>query len=182
DGRRGTDPPGGRPRAGRRRAWQVDNTGKLAGQAAKPGPLAHVRGAPRRRESACYSGRMPSALDARIAPARRVTGRIRVPGDKSISHRYALLGALAHGTTELTNYSPGADCQSTLTCLRTLGVAITIGPGGADTPWARTVTIVGRGLRGLQTPRSALDAGNSGTTTRLMSGILAPPALSSTLV
>ena len=81
---------------------------------------------------------MPSALEARIAPARRVTGRIRVPGDKSISHRYALLGALAHGTTELTNYSPGADCQSTLTCLRALGVAITIGPGGSDTPWART--------------------------------------------
>jgi 3-phosphoshikimate 1-carboxyvinyltransferase len=125
---------------------------------------------------------MPSALDARIAPARRVTGRIRVPGDKSISHRYALLGALAHGTTELTNYSPGADCQSTLTCLRTLGVAITIGPGGTDTPWARTVTIVGRGLRGLQTPRSALDAGNSGTTTRLMSGILAAHPFASTIV
>jgi len=125
---------------------------------------------------------MPSALDARIAPARRVTGRIRVPGDKSISHRYALLGALAHGTTELTNYSPGADCQSTLTCLRTLGVAITIGPGGSDTPWARTVTIVGRGLRGLQAPQEPLDAGNSGTTTRLISGILAAHPFASTIV
>lgn len=125
---------------------------------------------------------MPSALDARIAPARRVTGRIRVPGDKSISHRYALLGALARGTTELTNYSPGADCQSTLACLRTMGVAVTIGPGGNDTPWARTVTIVGRGLRGLQAPRGPLDAGNSGTTTRLISGILAAHHFPSTIV
>jgi 3-phosphoshikimate 1-carboxyvinyltransferase len=125
---------------------------------------------------------MPSALEARIAPARRVTGRIRVPGDKSISHRYALLGALAHGTTELTNYSPGADCQSTLACLRTLGVAITIGPGGHDTPWARTVTIVGRGLHGLRAPHGSLDAGNSGTTTRLISGILAAHPFASTIV
>jgi len=72
---------------------------------------------------------MPSALEARIAPARRVTGRLRVPGDKSISHRYALLGALAQGVTTLTNYSPGADCRATLACLETLGAAITIAAG-----------------------------------------------------
>ena len=77
---------------------------------------------------------MPSALEARIAPARRVTGRLRVPGDKSISHRYALLGALAHGVTTLTNYSPGADCRSTLACLETLGAAITIGPTEGPRP------------------------------------------------
>jgi 3-phosphoshikimate 1-carboxyvinyltransferase len=124
---------------------------------------------------------MPSALEARIAPARRVAGRIRVPGDKSISHRYALLGALARGTTTLTNYSPGADCQSTLACLRGLGVEIAVGLGATSTPWARTVTIVGRGLRGLQPPSGPLDAGNSGTTTRLLSGILAAHPFATTI-
>ncbi len=124
---------------------------------------------------------MPSALEARIAPARRVAGRLRVPGDKSISHRYALLGALAQGVTTLTNYSPGADCRSTLACLETLGAAITIGPDPGGEPFARRVTIVGRGLRGLQSPAGMLDAGNSGTTTRLLSGVLAAHPFAATI-
>ena len=70
---------------------------------------------------------MPSLPVATITPARRVQGRLRVPGDKSISHRYAMLAALAEGRSELRNYAPGADCQSTLTCLRALGVEITAG-------------------------------------------------------
>jgi 3-phosphoshikimate 1-carboxyvinyltransferase len=116
---------------------------------------------------------MASALEARITPVRRVVGQVRVPGDKSISHRYALIGALATGTTRITNYSPGGDCSSTLDCLRRLGVAVHLQPGPADRPSARTVTIEGRGLRGFQAPDRDLDAGNSGTTTRLFAGALA---------
>ncbi len=96
-----------------------------------------------------------------------------MPGDKSISHRYALIGALATGTTRITNYSPGGDCSSTLDCLRRLGVAVHLQPGPADRPSARSVTIEGRGLRGFQAPDRVLDAGNSGTTTRLFAGALA---------
>src|SRR5688500_18067673 len=88
-----------------------------------------------------------------VSPAARVSGRIRVPGDKSISHRYALLGALADGPTHITNYSPGADCAATIACLRGLGVEIR--------RHAATVDITGRGLRGLGAPTSTLDAANS---------------------
>jgi 3-phosphoshikimate 1-carboxyvinyltransferase len=102
---------------------------------------------------------------ATIAPARRVRGRVRVPGDKSISHRYALISALAGGTSRLANYAPGADCLSTLACLRGLGVDVT-----HDTT---SVTIIGRGLGRLCSPDGPLDAGNSGTTMRLMAGVLA---------
>ena len=97
-----------------------------------------------------------------------------MPGDKSISHRYALLAALAEGRSTLANYSPGADCRSTLACLRALGVAIEEGSAGA-------VTVMGRGLRGLRSPAGPLDAGNSGTTMRLMAGILAGHPFSATL-
>jgi 3-phosphoshikimate 1-carboxyvinyltransferase len=124
---------------------------------------------------------MASALEARITPARRLSGQVRVPGDKSISHRYALLGALASGTTRLTNYSPGGDCTSTLACLKRLGVEIEIQPGLPDRPGARTILIEGRGLAGLQAPRGVLDAGNSGTTTRLLAGVLAAHPFSSTI-
>src|SRR5437588_607209 len=103
---------------------------------------------------------------ARVAPARRVHGTLRVPGDKSISHRYAILGALAEGRTTISNFAPGADCQSTLTCLRRLGVEIRTEP---DAP----ITVVGRGLGGLRSADSPLDAGNSGTTIRLLIGVLA---------
>ena len=143
--------------------------------------IAVARISRRPRETACYSPLMPSALEARIAPAARLAGRIRVPGDKSISHRYALLSALASGTSRLSNYSPGADCSSTLACLRQLGVHIDEQPGPADAPSARTIVIRGRGLGGLVAPRETLDAGNSGTTTRLLSGILAAHPFTATV-
>jgi 3-phosphoshikimate 1-carboxyvinyltransferase len=119
---------------------------------------------------------MPSTLEARIAPARRVSGRLTVPGDKSISHRYALLAALANGTSRLANYSPGADCASTLDCLRALGVTIE-----ADAAAPGSLVVHGRGLGRLDAPRATLDAGNSGTTTRLIAGILAAHPFTSTL-
>src|SRR5947208_12452978 len=102
---------------------------------------------------------MPSVPVATITPARRVHGRLRVPGDKSISHRYAMLAALAEGRSELRNYAPGADCQSTLACLRALGVEIT-----ADRD---LITLFGRGLRSFRSPAGPLDAGNSGSTMRM---------------
>jgi 3-phosphoshikimate 1-carboxyvinyltransferase len=117
---------------------------------------------------------MPAVAAATITPARLVEGRVRVPGDKSISHRYALLAALAEGRSELRNYAPGADCRSTLSCLRTLGVEIGIDNG--------SVTLLGRGLRGFRSPGSPLDAGNSGTTMRMLVGILAAQRFDSELV
>jgi len=109
---------------------------------------------------------MPPRSAVTVKPARRLRGRLRVPGDKSISHRYAMLAALAEGRSELSNYAPGADCHSTLACLRSLGVEITESSAGA-------VTLMGRGLGQLRSPAAPLDAGNSGTTMRLMAGILA---------
>jgi len=97
-----------------------------------------------------------------------------VPGDKSISHRYALLAALSEGRSELSNYAPGADCQSTLTCLSGLGVAIE--------RRGTTVTIEGRGLRGFRSPDAPLDAGNSGTTMRMLAGILAAQPFTSVVI
>jgi 3-phosphoshikimate 1-carboxyvinyltransferase len=101
-----------------------------------------------------------------------------MPADKSISHRLALLGALAKGTTEIANYSTGADCQSTLNCLSQLGVAVK-----ADSPEQHglRVRIEGCGLGGLKLPDGELDAGNSGTTMRLLAGILAGEPIRSVL-
>ena len=113
-------------------------------------------------------------LAATITPARRVHGRLRVPGDKSISHRYALLAALADGRSELTGYAPGADCRSTLGCLRRLGVEIIEDTNG--------VLIVGRSLGQLRSPAEPLDCGNSGTTMRLLAGVAAGHRFSSRLV
>jgi 3-phosphoshikimate 1-carboxyvinyltransferase len=101
-----------------------------------------------------------------VSPAARAAGRVRVPGDKSISHRYALLAALADGDSHISGYSGGADCTATLACLRALGVGVRVAAPGA-------VTISGRGLRGLARPEAPLDAANSGTTMRLLAGILA---------
>src|SRR3954470_8988606 len=98
---------------------------------------------------------MPPSSIATITPARQLRGRLRVPGDKSIAHRYALLGALAEGRTTVADYAPGADCRSTLACLRALGVEIEEDPSG-------TVTLLGRGLGRLRSPAGPLDAGNSG--------------------
>jgi 3-phosphoshikimate 1-carboxyvinyltransferase len=103
---------------------------------------------------------------ALVRPAQRASGRIRVPGDKSISHRYALLGAIADGPTRISGYSGGADCAATLACLRALGVPI-------ETPAAGEVRISGRGIRGLSAAAGPVDAANSGTTMRLLAGIVA---------
>jgi 3-phosphoshikimate 1-carboxyvinyltransferase len=100
-----------------------------------------------------------------VTPARRVRGKITLPGDKSISHRAAMLSALADGATEITNYSTGADCASTLRCLEQLGVRVT--RDGA------TVRVHGRGRARLQQPAAPLDCGNSGSTMRMLAGLLA---------
>jgi 3-phosphoshikimate 1-carboxyvinyltransferase len=112
-----------------------------------------------------------------IAPARKISGLVEVPGDKSISHRYALLAALAHGRSEIAGYAAAADCQSTLGCLERLGVGIERS-GGAN---GGSVAITGAGLGGLRHSRRALDAENSGTTMRLLTGILAGQSFDSTL-
>src|ERR1700686_1146134 len=109
---------------------------------------------------------------ATIEPARQIQGRLRVPGDKSISHRYALLAALADGPSRLSGYAPGADCRSTLACLRALGVDIVEDTDG-------TVIVLGRGFDGLRSPGHPLDAGNSGTTMRMLAGGLAGEAFQS---
>lgn len=100
-----------------------------------------------------------------ISPASAIGGSIALPGDKSISHRYAMIAAIAEGETRISNYSTGADCHSTLDCVRALGVEVE----GARTEFV----IRGRGLDGLRKPAAGLDAGNSGSTIRMLSGILA---------
>jgi 3-phosphoshikimate 1-carboxyvinyltransferase len=114
---------------------------------------------------------MPHARTEIVVPARRVSGVVRPPGDKSISHRYAVLAALASGTSRLAGFAPGADAAATLACLRDLGVEVGIAPGGPGE--GPTVELQGRGLRGLRSPASVLDAANSGTTMRLLAGVLA---------
>ena len=104
-------------------------------------------------------------MDRTVSPAKSVHGTVGLPGDKSISHRYAMLAAVAEGHSEIDNYSSGADCGSTLDCLRAMGVPI-------DHSGNRVV-IEGAGHGGLSAPRQPLDAGNSGSTIRMLSGILA---------
>ncbi|HEU4926069.1 MAG TPA: 3-phosphoshikimate 1-carboxyvinyltransferase [Vicinamibacterales bacterium] len=107
-----------------------------------------------------------ASVDAALVhPAQRASGRLQVPGDKSISHRYALLGAIAEGVTRITGYSSGADCAATLACLRALGVPIARDGG--------RVEITGRGLHGLTEAAAPVDAANSGTTMRLLAGLAA---------
>src|SRR3954447_19754810 len=105
----------------------------------------------------------------RIAPSRTVNGLVDVPGDKSISHRYAMLAGIASGDTEIYNYSTGADCQSTLSCMSQLGVRHEF----SEREGRRVLTIHGAGTRSLSPPSEILDAGNSGSTIRMLSGILA---------
>src|SRR5690349_15992851 len=118
--------------------------------------------------------RAPADL-ALVRPAQRAAGRVKVPGDKSISHRYALFGAIADGDTRITGYSGGADCASTLSCLRSLGVAI-------ETPGPGQVVVSGRGIGGLRRAAHAVDAGNSGTTMRLLAGVVAGHPFRTTIV
>lgn len=101
----------------------------------------------------------------RIQPAHRFRGRFRLPGDKSISHRAAILGAMAQGRTRIENYSEAADCASTLACLRALGVAIE--RDGA------LVTVASAGVDGWRAPAAVLDCENSGSTIRMLAGALA---------
>jgi 3-phosphoshikimate 1-carboxyvinyltransferase len=108
-----------------------------------------------------------------IRPAKSVTGAVEPPGDKSISHRYAMLAALAEGSSELRHFAAAADCHSTLACVKALG---------ADVKTEKdAVRVTGHGLRGLKSSWRALDAGNSGTTMRLMAGILSGQEFTSKL-
>jgi 3-phosphoshikimate 1-carboxyvinyltransferase len=112
---------------------------------------------------------MPGSQSVIVQPASRFRGDVRPPGDKSISHRYALLAAIADGVSTIRGYSTGADCASTLNCLRGLGVGIDHRPGVEGLE----VRVAGLGLRGLVRPDGTLDAGNSGSTMRMLAGILA---------
>lgn len=107
-----------------------------------------------------------------ISPALKLSGTIRVPGDKSISHRAVMLGSLAQGNTEIEGFLRGRDCLSTIRCCRALGIDISNKDG--------IVIVRGKGLYGLQEPENVLNVGNSGTTIRLMSGILAGQPFAST--
>jgi 3-phosphoshikimate 1-carboxyvinyltransferase len=100
-----------------------------------------------------------------IQPAKSIAGGVELPGDKSISHRYAMLAGLAEGTSELRHFSAAVDCRSTLACMKALGAEVKIEKD--------SVKVTGRGARGLKSSWRALDAGNSGTTMRLLAGILA---------
>jgi 3-phosphoshikimate 1-carboxyvinyltransferase len=106
-----------------------------------------------------------------ITPARAVAGTLRMPGDKSISHRYAMLGAIARGTTRISGLAPGADVAATCACVGALGVGVRFSTAGG-VPNGH-VTIDGRGWEGLSEARAALDARNSGTSMRLLAGIVA---------
>jgi 3-phosphoshikimate 1-carboxyvinyltransferase len=125
---------------------------------------------------------MSSLIGSALVPrVTRVTGRVRVPGDKSISHRYAMLAAIAEGTSRLRGYAPGADCAATLACLEALGVPIRrVRDGSPAGP--ETIVVEGRGPRGLRAPSGPLDAANSGTSMRLLSGLLAAHPFRSVLV
>lgn len=103
------------------------------------------------------------------SPACGLHGVISVPGDKSISHRYAMLTSIAKGDSEIYNYSTGADCQSTLVCMQALGIKHEF----SEVEGRRVLIVHGKGMRGLAEAACELDAGNSGSTIRMLSGILA---------
>ncbi|MGB9430166.1 MAG: 3-phosphoshikimate 1-carboxyvinyltransferase [Gammaproteobacteria bacterium] len=117
---------------------------------------------------------MAAACDFIIMPDGRLTGRGRVPGDKSISHRALLLGAMASGETRISNFLESADCLATAAALRALGVRL-------GHPAEEAVTVTGAGPEGLQPPAQELDCGNSGTSLRLLTGLLAGQAFESVL-
>ena len=108
-----------------------------------------------------------------IKKQTRLRGELTVPGDKSISHRAVMFGSLAQGTTRITHFLEGADCLSTISCFRKMGVDIERN--------ASEILVHGKGLHGLSAPSGILDVGNSGTTTRLISGILAGQSFTSEL-
>lgn len=137
----------------------------------------------RRRRSVCSSKRprhrnLPENMKREdytmeITPAKYLRGEVTVPGDKSISHRSVMFGAIAKGTTEITNFLQGSDCLATISCFQDMGISIENTAG--------RILVHGKGLHGLRQPAGLLNTGNSGTTTRLISGILAGQAFASTL-
>jgi 3-phosphoshikimate 1-carboxyvinyltransferase len=110
----------------------------------------------------------------KVTSAKKLEGTVQFGGDKSISHRYAMLAAIANGESEIHFFSPSADCQSTLHCLKSLGVKVERKDN--------VVKIAGVGLDGLRAPKGPLDAGNSGSTIRMLSGILSGQPFRSVLV
>lgn len=118
---------------------------------------------------------MPNESQVIVRPARNIRGSVELPGDKSISHRYGMLAGIAEGPSRLENYSTGADCASTLSCMRSLGVEWSRKPGG------NVIEIEGRGLS-LRAPEGPLDCGNSGSTMRMLSGIVAGQQFSSEMI
>src|SRR5271169_2689061 len=117
---------------------------------------------------------MPEPKSVIVRPARNILGSLRVPGDKSISHRYAMLAALAGGRSRFENFAPGADCASTLGCVHALGCAVEHDAQG-------TVTIDGLGPQ-LRAPSAPLDCGNSGSTMRMLAGIVAGQSFASEML
>ena len=111
-------------------------------------------------------------MDQIISPARAIEGIVTLPGDKSISHRYGLIAAIAEGESRIANYATGADCQSTLGCMQALGAKVERRDDG--------VTVITGGE--LQAPKGDLDAGNSGTITRMLTGILAGQKFDSRII
>lgn len=116
-----------------------------------------------------------ASVTYQVAPGGKLSGRARVPGDKSISHRSIMLGALAEGVTEVSGFLEGEDCLATLEAFRVMGVKI-------ERPEPERVVIHGVGLRGLRTPQKPLDLGNSGTSMRLLCGLLAGQPFAATLL
>jgi len=110
----------------------------------------------------------------KLSAAKKLEGAVQFPGDKSISHRYAILAAIAEGPSEIHFFSSSADCQSTLDCLKPLGVKIE--------REGNVVKVAGGGLEGLRAPSGPLDAGNSGSTMRMLAGVLAGQPFRSVLV
>lgn len=113
-------------------------------------------------------------LDYHVEPGGSLNGRIRIPGDKSISHRALMLGAIADGVSHVHNFLPSRDCEATLAVFSSLGV-------GMERPVPEELRIEGMGLHGLKSPEEALDVGNSGTSMRLLAGLLSGQAFASTL-
>ena len=118
---------------------------------------------------------MSARVDYAITPGGKLQGTLRVPGDKSISHRALMLGAIAEGDTEIEGFLDGADCLSTLAALRAMGVEV-------ETRSPTSLKVHGRGLHGLRVPSAPLDCGDSGTAMRIFMGLLAGQGFESTLV
>ncbi len=109
-----------------------------------------------------------------VHPSQAAGGTVRVPGDKSISHRALMLGAIAEGDSCIRNFLPGEDCRATLAAMRRMGIAI-------DEPDGTSLVVHGAGRRGLRAPPGPLDLQNCGTAMRLLAGLLAGQSFMSTL-